>query len=731
MKINRFRLFFLASWLCISFSLSLWANKTPVEINYAVMNMQALRYYPFTEEADSIVLSLSDNAECYRTDSSVYRKTTVNAIGNRELLENQLNRFAVSSPIIFRTLIGPYLPWLQYATFLKENDNRNLVLTIGLHEESDNDTSELKNEGIYGFLGKKNVKTLLDNLQEEVDLFKKTNEAKLSRVKSPLYRKEMNHFRYYKSSTEILDGEEVLEIAFYPKKKDLLSYVGYLYVTTSLPHRLVKTKFTLNNPDGISSANRLFTQYFKPKDDASDLQREEYAWNFGDDLKGSIQVNRLIDYTNEKDSLSPAEKQAGNLETLSYQTKAYRNFKAVSRLLLTDYFSLGGERGLFELGEVSEMFSHNEQEGFRFKAGANTTLQLNKHWLLGGYWAYGTKDKQWKHRSDILYSFLPKERDIWEFPKRLLRMTYVSDLNIPGEDILTGNRDFILYSFSHKATRDMSLQKSLVIDYEHEWNKFFSFKVGGRYLNDKPVGRLQYLSEKRGEIKEITFSELDFSFRYAPREAFFQVREKRKYLRKGSFELNLNHRVGLKDVLGSDYRYHITYLNAYKEFLLPANSGRLELEVSGQKVWNALPFPFLFIKGNQSYIFNSSDYNLMNFSEFISDDYISGKVNLQFKWSPFRFFSEKSKVKTNLGLKALYGPLSDKNNPDFNPELFTLNDAITPLGNKPYMEMNIGFSNLLKFFRLEWVQRLSYLEAGKDGQKKRKGSLFVTVDFSF
>ena len=709
------------------------AQKTPAELKYSVMDLYALRYYPFSVEADSIVLEVINNSEQHKNNSSYYKKTSVNLNGNKDIINSFADHFSKTNSFLYKNLIHSYLSWLNYAEPLTERNEKEIALTIGFHEElkSENKIIESNNESIYRFLGNKNIENIVDDFLGDVDLFKKNNHIMMTSVKSPLNKKEMTSFRYFISSTKIIDEDETIEIVFYPKEEHKSAFVGYLYISKSHPYTLKKAVFTLNRLKETNlNRNILFTQHFESKNNLIQVSREESLLNLGDELKGSFQINKVIDYSSQKDFLSLSEKQIKNLVKTADETKAYRNLKTIGWLLLTDHYSPHGEKGIFELGPVSQMLSHNEQEGFRLKAGGNTTLQLNNRFLLGGYLAYGTKDETWKYRGDLIYSFLPKERTIWEYPKRLLRATYVHDLNVPGDNLLTSNRDFIFYSFSQSKMRDMSMQKLAVIDYEHEWNKDFSFKVAAQYSNENPVGRLEYISAERGKIEDLTSTELNFSLRYLPQSVFLQSRETRRYLQKGSLELNLNHHIGLKNVLGSDFRYHITEIDVYKKIPLSTDIGVLETEFSARKVWNQLPFPFLFVSGgNQSYVFRDWKYNLMNYSEFISDNYISGKFNFQFNWSPFHLFSQ-SKIKTDLGLKTLYGPLSDKNNPDNHPNLFILNNNTQALGNDPYVEMNIGFSNIFKFLRVEWVQRLTYLENDINGNKPRKGSIFVSAKFS-
>ena len=123
----------------------------------------------------------------------------------------------------------------------------------------------------------------------------------------------------------------------------------------------------------------------------------------------------------------------------------------------------------------------------------------------------------------------------------------------------------------------------------------------------------------------------------------------------------------------------------------------------------------------------------MNFSEFVTDNYIAGNMNFIFNWSPIKLFSPKNKIKTTLGTRAIYGPLSNNNNPAIHPELLVFNNGVNPLGNTPYMEANIGFANIFKLFRIDYARRLTYLKdnSNSDGQKMTKGTLLFTANFSF
>ena len=73
----------------------------------------------------------------------------------------------------------------------------------------------------------------------------------------------------------------------------------------------------------------------------------------------------------------------------------------------------------------------------------------------------------------------------------------------------------------------------------------------------------------------------------------------------------------------------------------------------------------------------------------------------------------------------LIGQLSEKNNPEVQPQLlqFPSNQLGQPttfiMNEAPYLEASFGMTNILKFIRLDFVKRLNYLK-----EKHQVSSLF-------
>jgi hypothetical protein len=679
--------FFISLFFC---TITIYAQKTPLEIKYKAWELHALRQYPFSLKANEIVdkLIAQDSSDFYTQKLYHFRKTSLDLVINTQFLEEWRQSFTSADIILYKNILKYYSSWLKYGHPI-DNKPTDLDLTLFLAQEYVNEyqkTDSMSN--IFNFIDSENLSYLLNEWSGDINLSKKKNEVLSIFIKSPLAKNATKSYQYYLSGMKEINSIPVYEIAFFSKKLVDNTFEGYLYVSTK-DFTLVKAVFTMNYFAHHKGMNEmLFTHT---------LSKKENLFYFGNDSKAGLLLNRTeIRSEQTWDScpplvLTPSEQEISGLIEEAGRTRAYRNLQKTGLLLLTDKIGIAGDK--WEIGPLGHTVHYNELEGLRLRTGGNTTWKLNRHVSAGGYLAYGFRDKELKYRGDIRYSY--NRNDQFHF-------TYVHDLNIPGYDLLADKRDQFLYSFTHSGTRSMSLQKITRVNYEKNFLRHFSVELNAKYIYDNPLGRIQ-------SYPSIRNTELGFSLRYAPHEKFVKLQNDRLIFQNANFNLSVNYRRGIKGIFDSYYNYNITNFGIYKKFYFPFRIGHTDIRISGGKVWNRVPFPILFIPaGNQEYIFDKEDYNLMNYYEFVTDRYVSGNLGFTFNWSPVKLAYSKSKIRTNLGLKTIYGPLSNKNNPQLHPELFAFSNGIRALGKDPYTEVNIGLDNIFRFLRIDYVQRLHY-----------------------
>lgn len=141
--------------------------------------------------------------------------------------------------------------------------------------------------------------------------------------------------------------------------------------------------------------------------------------------------------------------------------------------------------------------------------------------------------------------------------------------------------------------------------------------------------------------------------------------------------------------------------------------GYIDAELRGGHVWSRSPFLNLMIPNtNLSYTIQKGSFSLMNPMEFINDSYASWDLTYWLNGALFNIVPgfKKLKLREVVGFKGLYGHLSDNNNPALHPELlkFPGDVNVTPMKDRPYMELSAGIDNIFKVLRVDYVWRLTY-----------------------
>jgi len=135
----------------------------------------------------------------------------------------------------------------------------------------------------------------------------------------------------------------------------------------------------------------------------------------------------------------------------------------------------------------------------------------------------------------------------------------------------------------------------------------------------------------------------------------------------------------------------------YTEYLLRAG-----------KTWGSLPFPLLFLhQGNETYTFDRYAYNMMNYIEFVSDEYVSLSVEHHF----YGYFLNKIPLFRKLKWReVISGKMIVGNLAYDSQSVMKFPDNLYTLAQKPYVEVGVGIENILKIFRVDLLWRLTYLD---------------------
>lgn len=407
------------------------------------------------------------------------------------------------------------------------------------------------------------------------------------------------------------------------------------------------------------------------------------------------------------------------------QVKRFYYSEKLMTILFKGYIPIGNkayEENNFLFGPLNALISHNAFEGWRFRGGGMTTAALNNQWFLSGYAAYGTKDYKWKGDATLEYSFTQKKLHSNEFPIHSLKLEYTYDTKLLGQYTAI-SKDNILSSIVRSSDSRLTYMQKSSLTYTHErWNGFsyhLQFSLDREYATPlAPFTEVGDTTNHPYHSLALTILQL----RYAPNERFIQSRTSRMKVNNQAPVFLLVHTAGWKDVLYTDFDYQRTDFSFTKRFWLSA-FGHLDVKLKAGKIWTQVPYTMLCLpNANLSYFIRSESFSQMNAMEFIFDQYASWNLVYSLKGLLFNHIPLLRKLKWRevVSFRGIYGGLSDKNDPYAtnedgswkNPHLYLFPEMTlshTSMENTPYMEAAFGIENIFRFFRVDYVRRLTHL----------------------
>jgi hypothetical protein len=443
-----------------------------------------------------------------------------------------------------------------------------------------------------------------------------------------------------------------------------------------------------------------------------------------DSIYAAISKNRNKDIENDTEAywssrrplqLSNPEQRVYTLMDSLKKVPAFKRAVDVTLLASTGFISALWP---VEIGPANTFYSYNPIEGSRLRFGGRTTPRFSKKIYFNSYVAYGTTDEKYKYYVGTTYLFTNKT--IFDFPLKTLTISYLNDIKIPGQELLYTQENNILLSFKRGTNDLMNYDKTFKIEHLNEFENHFSYTAAYEYTRQTPTGGLYYNSTNYmlhlNNPSYINISQFDLDLRYAPNEQFFQSRLYRIPIVNKYPVFLFQYSLGSR-LISNDYNYQKLSLSVSKRFYL-SFLGYTDVTCEAGEIFGKVPYPLLDIsRANQTYSYQPLSYNLMNFLEFVNDKYVALFADHCFNGLIFNKVPllKALKLREYVTCKVLYGGLNKTNDPNSQSGLFQLpvDNTGKPItytfGNVPYVETSVGVSNILKFFRVDYVQRLTYL----------------------
>ncbi len=602
------------------------------------------------------------------------------------------------------------------------------------------------------YLDSKGVTANLNYIFQNINIYDNEILFLTNKFLSPIAGTAPSFYRYYITDTITLKDTRCIRLFFEPRNPSDFLFHGDLYVTLDSTYAVRSIDIGINRNINID-----WVQGISVKQDFDNsgrnfwlLSREDISIDVGlvKNAPG-LYVQRTVSYkdyvVNEvpADSIFagpvvseitdpsegnpefwearrhvPLTKTERNLYSAVDNLKkvqSFRNQMGLVMLATTDFLELGK----IEIGPAGSFYSFNSIEGSRIRFGGRTTPEFSKKITFDVYGAYGFKDRTFKYNAGVTLSLTP--RTIYQFPVKSVRLSYTKDTRIPGQELQFNQSDNFFLSFKRGENDKLLINNTLRFEYLNEFENHFSYLLGYNFTRQYPLGNLYYY--KAGETPEasgrrnIDISEIYLNLRFAPNESFYQGKLYRDHFPNKYPVIQLNSAVG-SDFMKSSYDYLRLQMNISRRYYVSI-LGYTDVALEAGKIFGRVSFPMLFIHAaNQTYAYQRSSYNLMNFLEFVSDKYVS--LNIDHSFNGFILnkipLIKKLKFREIVTCKVIYGGIGRNNDPAYNDDLFRFPAAAddTPLTftleKKPYVEAGIGLSNILRIFRVDLIKRFTYLD---------------------
>ncbi len=601
-----------------------------------------------------------------------------------------------------------------------------------------------------GFSNNQQLIAFIKDLYAEYDIYDNYLKFFDKDFVSPLSRTGINVYNYVLHDSTYIDNKWCYNIVFYPRRKNELTFKGDFWVNDTT-FAIKKINLTASRGANINWVKEIYIeQEFEVLNDSvflltRDHMMSDFAFSKKDKSRGvygkrtTLFRNHKFDikkedkfykedvnfydpeiYTKSDDfwnenrfeSLNKDEKGVYKmLDTLKTVKKFKRLYNLVS-ILGSGYIEMDN----FDYGPIFSTFGYNDVEGIRVRTGGRTYFGPNDPWRIQAYTAYGFKDNQFKYGISGKVLLDKKNRFIISGGNR-------RDIEQIGVSLTTSN-DLMGRSFASSslfASGDNSKLTSVNLtnfSAEVEPLKNLVFQAGMSYRTLKSASpntfSLDYYKvmpdsqNPQGVIEnEVNQYEFNASIDYMPGRRPIGYGVERTNVDSNFARLYLSFSQGIKGVFGSDFDYEKVQLY-YRQPLLVGGFGRLFTTFEAGKIFGTVPLGLMgVVPGNQSFFIIDNTYNLMNYYEFMADEYVSLHFEHNFNGRLFARvpFLRKLNWREIIGIKGVYGTISDEN------RAINAQTAIPYRAPEDvYWEYHAGIGNIFKVLRIDFAWRGNYLD---------------------
>ncbi|WP_169736010.1 DUF5686 family protein [Crocinitomix catalasitica] len=590
--------------------------------------------------------------------------------------------------------------------------------------------------------------TGVDNLQlgqftgqmyQDVNVYEDYVELFNKEFMSPIAKEGRLFYKYILLENDTIENVPCFNIQFRPKRKGDAMFNGKIWITqkgfalkkiiAEIPDDVnlnyvsgfyVEQEYKAVNDSLFLLASEKMEANFDLFNDSKDVKlmgvtihknvtRKDFILNqpkpfdfyLSDVVLSDSAESRDNSYWDAQRFTSLSKEEAGVIEMVD-SLKGNASYKFMENLVYLAYTGFW-KVGPIEIGSLYDAYNRNVVEGTRFMLSLRTSNKFSKKVEISGFAAYGLKDEVIKYGGSLRWKISDNPREMLRFGyrKKIEQLGLTSTVGDVGNSITSllsvGPVDKL--TMVHQAT--VGFEKDYRVDmrtfHTVEWKNYIP-------LGSSDYSRLNPESGDTIQISDITSFQIRNQIMYTREEKFLAGQFDRISMGSKYPIISLTHTWGIKDFLASEYGFHrLDFIWNHRPRL--GLLGRINYTVYAGKIFGSVPYPFLQIHpGNETYYLQATSFNLMNYYEFISDEW----VGVDFEHHLQGFIMDRIPLVRKLKLRLVYnarmviGRYDDRHNAEM------LLPAFSNKFTSPYYEVSLGLENILKFIRVDAVWRLSY-----------------------
>jgi hypothetical protein len=581
------------------------------------------------------------------------------------------------------------------------------------------------------------VSQVLGDMYQNINIYDNNILVFNKQLPSPLSDNALFYYKFFLQDSVFEGNQYIYHLTFKPKRSQELSFTGNIWIadTTWGVKRLEMSMPKDANINFINTANII--QEFAYLDSTWTLIKDRLVIDFAPTRKAigfygrkttsykKIRLNqpmpdKFYEFAdkivveqealrrsdefwsdNRHDSLTVREQKIFKMIDTIQSLPVYQTWLDIFYLVVAGYKKYNN----FEIGPYSNLISYNRVEGLRLRFGGRTSDIFSKWYELNGYVAYGFKDEQWKYALGFK-SFITKNPS-----RQIVGMNFRSDYEILGQSTNGFSQDNVLASFFRtNPLTNLTRVASTEAWYQREWfpGLITRMLIVGRQFSPLGTNHYYYYT-KEGTVAEreaVNNTEARLNIRFAWKEKYVGEGFSRVALGTTFPVLQVNYVKSLQNAFKGEYDYQKLVLNVSDRIRITPILGYTDYTIEGGKIWGTVPYLLMELHGgNETYIYDYMAFNMMNYYEFASDQFISAGIFHHFEGLFLNKIPLLRKLKWRevATCRAVWGTVDEKNR-----STLIFPSTLHALDKGPYTEASIGVENIFKVFRIDAFWRLSY-----------------------